>query len=151
LEETLQFRHYCNNNVSSVNVIIRLMLSDLVWPKVITLSGAYCIISLKKIFQWCGQAWCGHRSSTLKLNCFTHRRGDWQTGTFSIGWLVSKPDCKIFCRFSKKNYSYNYEKKLFYKNVSKLLLKTEERHSIIIFKAYNIPWNLLNLFSSTVF
>ncbi len=29
--------------VSSVNVIIRLMLSLLLWPKVITLSGFYCI------------------------------------------------------------------------------------------------------------
>ena len=30
--------------MSSVNVIIRLMLSLLIWPKVITLSGFYCSI-----------------------------------------------------------------------------------------------------------
>ncbi len=30
-------------------VIIRLMLSDLLWPTVITMSGAYCIISFKEL------------------------------------------------------------------------------------------------------
>jgi hypothetical protein len=30
-------------------VIIRLMLSDLLWPKVITMSGAYCIISFREL------------------------------------------------------------------------------------------------------
>ncbi len=32
-----------SNKNKAVNIIIRLMLSDLSWPKVITLSGAYCI------------------------------------------------------------------------------------------------------------
>ncbi len=40
------FNEYCvisNCKASSVNIISRLMLSDLVWPKVITISGTYCI------------------------------------------------------------------------------------------------------------